>query len=742
MKVLHLIGGGDVGGAKTHVLSLLSGLGKDIEVRLISFREGPFAESARALGLDVRVFDSNNPFSVYKSLKAMVLSEHFELIHCHGARGNMIGAMLRTGLKLPVVTTVHSDYRLDYLGRPLGRLTFGMINKAALRKIPYRIGVSDPVTNMLIDRGFPVDRLFTIYNGLDFQTPDKAYDRAAFFESCGMAAGSGDVVAGIAARLSPVKDIATLLRAFAEIYPQTPQLKLLIAGDGELDEQLKKQARALGIDSRVCFAGWVNDMDAFYSAIDINLLTSLSETFPYVITEGARFSRATVSSRVGGVPELIDSGINGFLFNPGDHMELSRHLKALSDDAALRAHMGAKLRQKAAAEFSFETMVKRQLDIYSTILRRSKREAPRRDGVTVCGAYGCGNTGDDAILEAIVGQMRSIDPDMPIRVLSRSPRATKKAYRVNSVYTFNIFAFSRSLLRSKLYINGGGSLIQDVTSRRSLWFYLYTIMLANLLGCRVMMYGCGIGPVTKGKNRAFAAWVMNRFAHVITLREDNSLEELKKMGVDRPDIHLAADPTLVLPRADDAAVDSQMLLQGLPAQGKYICFALRLWPGYEKKAAFFGQAADYAYQKYGLTPVFLPIERVQDVEAARMAAQFVTCPYYIIKETGTARIAMGMLSRMQVMVAMRLHALVFAAAQGIPLVGAVYDYKVSAFLHYIGQDLYENLRDITFETLSRFIDTAVARSGDKQQMLDAVTRLRDMERINTEQARRLLEEKK
>ncbi len=741
MKILHLIGGGDVGGAKTHVLSLLSGLRGDISVRLISFREGSFAESARTLGLDVRVFEAKNPFSVYKSLKSMVLSEHFDIIHCHGARGNMIGAMLRAGLKIPVVTTVHSDYRLDYLGRPLGRLTYGMINKVALRVLPYHIGVSDPVTDMLIDRGFPVDRLFTIYNGLDFRASDKVFDRAAFLKSCGLIAGDGDVVAGIAARLSPVKDISTLLRAFAEIYPQVPQLKLLIAGDGELDEQLKKQAHTLGIDSRVCFAGWINDMDAFYSAIDINLLTSLSETFPYVITEGARFARATISSRVGGVPELIDSGINGFLFNPEDYLALSQHLQTLSEDAGLRVLMGQKLRHKAAHEFSFETMVKRQLEIYTTILRRSKREAPRRDGVTVCGAYGCGNIGDDAILEAIVGQMRSIDPDMPVRVLSRSPKATQKAYRVNSVYTFNIFAFSHSLMRSKLYINGGGSLIQDVTSRRSLWFYLYTIMLANLLGCRVMMYGCGIGPVTKGKNRAFAAWVMNRFVHVITLREDNSLEELKKMGVSRPNIHLAADPTLVLPRADDAAVDSQMLLQGLPVRGRYICFAVRLWPGYEDKAAFFGQAADYAYHQYGLTPVFLPIEHVQDVAAARMAAQYVTCPHYIIEETGTARVAMGMLSRMQVLVAMRLHALVFAAAQGVPLVGAVYDYKVSAFLHYIGQDLYENLRDITFETLTGFIDTAVARSGDKQHMLDAVTRLRDMEQINTEQARKLLEEK-
>ncbi|MCL2031440.1 MAG: polysaccharide pyruvyl transferase family protein, partial [Oscillospiraceae bacterium] len=101
-------------------------------------------------------------------------------------------------------------------------------------------------------------------------------------------------------------------------------------------------------------------------------------------------------------------------------------------------------------------------------------KAPRR-GVLICGAYGHGNAGDDAILEAIVQEMREIDAEMPIWVLSRTPRETQARFGIGSVHIFNVFGFLRIMRRTRLYISGGGSLIQDVTSRRSLWYYLASI---------------------------------------------------------------------------------------------------------------------------------------------------------------------------------------------------------------------------------------------------------------------------
>lgn len=123
---------------------------------------------------------------------------------------------------------------------------------------------------------------------------------------------------GIAARLNPVKDVATLIRGFALAAKEHPNIRLLIAGDGEEREMLEKLAAELCPKGSYVFAGWVTDMDSFYHALDVNTLTSLSETFPYAITEGARMHCATIASDVGGIPYIIEHGVTGLLFHPQD----------------------------------------------------------------------------------------------------------------------------------------------------------------------------------------------------------------------------------------------------------------------------------------------------------------------------------------------------------------------------------------------------------------------------------------
>ncbi|MFR3920757.1 MAG: glycosyltransferase [Dysosmobacter welbionis] len=98
------------------------------------------------------------------------------------------------------MTTVHSDYRLDYMGRPLSHLTFGTINALALRRLDYRIGVSDAMVDLLISRGFPADRFYTIYNGIDFR-PRAQGDRLEYLGSLGADVDENSVVVGIAARM-------------------------------------------------------------------------------------------------------------------------------------------------------------------------------------------------------------------------------------------------------------------------------------------------------------------------------------------------------------------------------------------------------------------------------------------------------------------------------------------------------------------------------------------------------------
>ena len=480
MKVIHLISGGDSGGAKTHVLSLLQNLNKTIIAQLVCFRDGPFADEARSLGIPTMIIGGNNVLRVRQQLTRHIRQGGYQLIHCHGSRANMIGALLRKSTGLPVVSTVHSDYRLDYMGRPFARLSFGAINAWALRKLDYRIGVSDAMVDLLISRGFAPDRFYSIYNGIDFTPAPPQGDRLPYLRSLGADVDEDSVVAGIAARLNPVKDMSTLIRGFALALRDCPRLRLVIAGDGEEREKLGNLAKELGVEKEVTFAGWISGgMDRFYSALDINALTSLSETFPYALTEGARFHLATVATAVGGIPYLIDQDVNGYLFAPGDAEDLGRRLAALGMDDALRRDMGEKLYAKASRDFSIQKTVDTQLRIYQEILRRSRRERKERDGVVICGAYGRGNAGDDAILDAILQEIRSLDPDMPVTVLSKDPAATRLTYRVRSIHRSHILSWRKAMRKSVLYLNGGGSLIQDVTSRRSLWYYLYNIRSAH-----------------------------------------------------------------------------------------------------------------------------------------------------------------------------------------------------------------------------------------------------------------------
>ena len=741
MKVIHLISGGDSGGAKTHVLSLLQHLNETITAQLVCFRDGPFAEEARSMGIPTKIMGGNNILKIRRELADYIRREGFQIVHCHGSRANMTGALLRKITGLPVVTTVHSDYRIDYMGRPLARCTFGAINTWALRRLDYHIGVSDAMVDLLISRGFPADRFYAIYNGIDFTPAPDQGDRLPYLRRLGMADAEEDsVVVGIAARLNPVKDMSTLIRGFARAHETCPKLRLLIAGDGEEKGKLTALARELGVEREVTFAGWISGgMDRFYSALDINVLTSLSETFSYALTEGARFHLPTVSTAVGGIPYLIDSGVNGFLIQPRDWQTLGEYLARLGGDAGLRREMGERLYQKASTQFSIQKTVDTQLEIYDSIIRRHQRPRRDRDGVVICGAYGRGNAGDDAILEAILQELRAFDRDIPVTVLSKNPISTRLAYRVQAVSRMNLPAWHRAMRHARLYINGGGSLIQDVTSRRSLWFYLYNISAARRCGCAVLMYGCGIGPVIREKHRRLTARVLNRSVDIITLREPDSLEELRRIGVTEPEILLAADPALTLSPAAEEKTDSVLLRAGIPPHGKYLCLALRLWPGFDRAAPLFGKAARYAYETYGLAPVFVSVEKRQDPEAGRLAARELgDIPHYFLDDAGEAGTIIGALSRMEIVISMRLHALIFAAGQGIPLAGVVYDPKISSFLDYIGQDLYTDLDTLTLEDLKTHIDAAVARIGDHDFLTQGVERLRRVEHRNQAAAGQLL----
>ena len=163
MRVMHVMGGGDVGGAKTQIMNTVTGLNRNNDVMLISFRAGPFADEARERGIDVRVIERHNPFRAARTMRDLVDEFKPDIIHCHGGRANLMGAMVRRSRHIPIITTVHSDYRLDYLGSPLKQYTLGTANAIALRFLDFYQPVADRMARTLIERGFDPERIVKIY---------------------------------------------------------------------------------------------------------------------------------------------------------------------------------------------------------------------------------------------------------------------------------------------------------------------------------------------------------------------------------------------------------------------------------------------------------------------------------------------------------------------------------------------------------------------------------------------------
>ena len=728
---MHVMGGGDVGGAKTHIMNMVTGLSVRNEVMLVSFRAGPFADEARERGIDVRVIERHNPFRAARAMRALVDEFRPDIIHCHGGRANLMGAMVRRTRRVPVLTTVHSDYKLDYLGNPFKQHTFGAANAVALRFLDFYQPVADRMARTLIERGFDPERIVKMYNGMDFHRPEGEFDRAQYLkENYGAEIEEGDVLCGIAARLTAVKDIATTVRAFAAAMHDAPQLRLFIAGEGEDEDMLKKLCTQLGVSDRVTFCGWVSPVEPFFRAMDINLLSSVSETFPYSILEGICAGCATICSDVGGMPELIDTGENGYIFPIGDFKKLSEYMVRLANDAELRQTFAQALYEKASRDFSKDKMCERQEANYRHLLARFHRPKNERESIMICGAYGRGNAGDDAILEAIVQEMRALDPERTICVMSRRPQETRLTYRTGAVYTFNIFSILRRFRHAALYINGGGTLMQDVTSTRSIWYYCYTLRAAKKRGCKVMMYGCGIGPINRAGNRKMAAKTIQGSVDRITLRDENSRQELARMGVTRPDIRVSADPTIILDAAPYEVVSLAMEQSGIDPNGRYIGFGLRNWKGLDAALPAIAAAADYAYEKHGLTPVFVPIEFPSDLTPAERVGALLHCPWYAVRTRQPIEVTIGILARMKTVVGIRLHSLMFSAGQGVPVVGMSYDIKVDSFLKYIGSSTCLQLREVKADELCSLIDKCLSGALDDEVRRNAkLLRQREHENV-------------
>jgi polysaccharide pyruvyl transferase CsaB len=331
-------------------------------------------------------------------------------------------------------------------------------------------------------------------------------------------------------------------------------------------------------------------------------------------------------------------------------------------------------------------MCNTQLGIYENILSRSlDKNIPRNHyDAIISGYYGFKNVGDDAMLMAIIDNLSMSKKDLRVLVLSKNPLETRRVYNVDSTNRVNLLQILFTMRNSKLFISGGGSLIQDNTSTRSLIYYLGMIWLAKKMKMKVMIYANGIGPLNKKNNRNLTKYVVNK-VDVITLREELSLKELTSLNINRPEIHVTADPAFTIQAESSEQTDYLLSSEGIDPKAPYIGISVRKWSGHDKFETTLANIADYIIESYGSGVLFIPMHYPGDlVIIDNILAKMKNKGFAIRKKHSVPEI-LGIIGKTQLLIGMRLHALIFAASIGVPIVGIVYEPKVEGFLEYSNQ---------------------------------------------------------
>lgn len=355
----------------------------------------------------------------------------------------------------------------------------------------------------------------------------------------------------------------------------------------------------------------------------------------------------------------------------------------------------------------------------------------------ISGYYGFNNSGDDALLMSIINGIRSTDDSAEITVLSKSPAETRKNYSVNAVNRYNIFSLIAKISCCDVLISGGGTLIQDATSTKSLVYYLSVIRIAKFFKKKVMLYANGIGPLNSFKNIEMTRNILND-VDLITLRDEKSLETLSQIGIAGPEIKLTADPAFLL-KANDKG-EEILVNYGIPHGQPLMCVSVRRWKNnptdFTKTIAAF---CDYAYEKYGLFTVFVPMQQRFDFDIASEVKDKMKNRSVVIGANYPVESLLSIMSEMSICVGMRLHTLIYSASCTVPTIGIVYDPKVNGFMEYMGEDKFVNVEDMDREKLCALLDDVCGNyDAVRSHMKYNITSMRVKAWENTELLQKLL----
>lgn len=667
----------DIGGAETHILEASKELVRMGHRVTVVSAGGVFVPALEAAGVThvTAPLHTRRPDRVLAAtavLRRLIRGGQYDVVHAHARIPALLCHLLCKHYRVRFVTTAHLNFHVNFIWRMLSR--WG----------ERTVAVSDDIKQYLIDDyGVYSDNITTTINGIDLETYAPDTDTAAVCAEFDLASDKHRIVCVSRMDADRSRAAVQLASIAPKLYAFDDRVELLLVGDGDDFPRLRETAeRANAVIGKpvVKLVG---------ARTDINCMIATGDIFIGV-------SRAALEAMAMAKPVIL-AGNQGYLgIYTKDKFEsayagnfccrgqaetapdaLYRDVTALlSMDKAARDALGADCRAVVAEHYSVRRMAEDYLSMYESV----RPHKPFRYGdILFCGYYGFRNMGDDSLLRAIIANIREIDPDARITVMSKNPAETKAIYGTHAVNRFSPVSVIRAMRHGKLLIFGGGNLLQDGSSARSLLYYTAILHLAKVCGMKIMVYANGIGPLHLEKSKKAAAKALNE-ADLITLRERDSIRECTALGVNRPVIRATADPAFTLKEADASWAATLCNRFGIREGKGYFAVALR---DFKENAAentkIVAAACERIHAQYGLIPVFLPMHDPLDRAVNRAAASLCTCETVFL-EGLTGSEVLGILRRMRFVLAMRLHTLIYSTAVGTPSMGLAYDGKLRAFM--------------------------------------------------------------
>lgn len=385
-KIVRIITRLNIGGPAIHVILLSSEFNragyKDILVcGRTSAAEGDMLYYAKEKGVaPICVNDLGRDISFWKDIKAffailsIMIRERPDIVHTHTAKAGTLGRLAAIFAGVPVKVHTFHGHVFDGYFNPLKAKVFILIEKFLALFTDRVVVVSDEVKNDIVDKLKVTNRSKSVVIplGLELENFLRCESRRGSFRK---RFGLSDdmLLVGIVGRLVPIKNHRIFLDAAKQILDARPgsKVKFLVIGDGELGGYLKEYAKKIMLGEDVRFTGWMDDLPAVYSDLDIVALTSLNEGTPVSLIEAMASARPVVATSVGGVADIVRDGYNGLLAGSNDAGDFSRKLLRLIDDKKMRIEFGERGRELVREKYSKDRLVKDIKDLYEECLKNS-----------------------------------------------------------------------------------------------------------------------------------------------------------------------------------------------------------------------------------------------------------------------------------------------------------------------------------------------------------------------------------